>query len=1020
MGNQPSSTNHNKLSKPKTNTNSASGGAKVDSPQPITSRPADLSPEGRQQIKDALLSPTATEFDPNIWMHKDDGLGEIAKTRGRASTVASRSNSRTNSRTNSRSNSLSCFGSKQGSAAQLAGLADSKLSLASVSHVDIAEAIRLLQQVKKNGTPEELAALQEVLEAPEEHALPVAEAPVSRRTSLVDRSSSSLTRRQSIIQTPGVGTRHSPVEGRRRTWNSWKAPKLDAEEEAKWQSKPKGNSHLAPQTVLRLSDEARESTTARAVTPSEQDYAHLGSLKLGTLVVTNGAASPVPSTRALEGQKSVDDDYFSATEASSSPLIMKSTRRRAHTRSKSAVVPTPSPLYELEANEMPTPYDPEITASGVAAESVSCPREPNPVTEDESQKSHQHSHQRKQSASEIAESYQADIPLSPFFASEETAMFFRPENSDSADIMRTPRSVRETAVEEPKPQPEIKVSNPSATSNALTAPKPKSKANQRPPPRTTDSGYSSAVSLRKMGQEQSENATSILCHRCSDSPQMVDASQEQGTRRSVLAKKSHQDADLSSANSDSDGHSPARATQHAQMARHVPALNSPVPSTSSSARSSASESLDSPNTPRSLGSRASFDSASSKSQKRFRKRRQSQPEHPVVQSCQPIPEGTIPEVPTKVRAKFERRVSNTPGIDCLTHTYPTKEHVVADEPADHGPDHGQTEFKQLAELEPERPPTPPAHGRRRSLSFFRRKSSSGKNQVEKEPEHAALDVVHLGTITTSLGNSPYDIAMPDTRRESVSSPTHPHQLGNSLPRAKSMVSMDSKAAAEFARLHSKDLSVAGRKPPPQQRRKSYHSLHRESGEATASKLRPQSVDVPPVPSIDTTRLTVPKPVKPQGPRAAPSMSSRSQRMSQPVGKYDSPPQRLSQTPVNWETHSQIWKQRRRTLGERLYSDVNLDMGSESDLTADNGTPVETTPQRSSQTTPPKQAKAPNNISKWDRFSGGLEYNYERGAGIGGSAGTRSLHSHASVKSLHYQHQYGVDLSDVPIMIHYQS
>jgi hypothetical protein len=143
-------------------------------------------------------------------------------------------------------------------------------------------------------------------------------------------------------------------------------------------------------------------------------------------------------------------------------------------------------------------------------------------------------------------------------------------------------------------------------------------------------------------------------------------------------------------------------------------------------------------------------------------------------------------------------------------------------------------------------------------------------------------------------------------------------------------------------------------------------------------------------------------------------------MSQPVGKYDSPPQRLSQTPVNWETLSQIWKQRRRTLGERLYSDVNLDMGSESDLTADNGTPVETTPQRSPQTTPPKQAKAPNNISKWDRFSGGLEYNYERGAGIGGSAGTRSLHSHASVKSLHYQHQYGVDLSDVPIMIHYQS
>ncbi|KAL1793376.1 hypothetical protein ACET3X_008358 [Alternaria dauci] len=1003
MGNQPSSTNHNKLSKPKTNTNSAIGAAKVDSPQSIT---ADLSPEGRQQIKDALLSPTATEFDPSTWMHQDDSLGEIAKTRGRASTVVSRSNSRANSRTNSRSNSLSCFGNKQASTAQLAGLADSKMSLASVSHVDIAEAIRLLQQVKKNATPEELAALQEVLEAPEEPAQPVAEASVSRRASLVDRSSSSLTRRQSLIQTPGVGTRHSPVEGRRRTWNSWKAPKLDPEEEAKWQSKPKGNSHLAPPTVLRLSDEAREPTTARAVTPSELDYAHLGSLKLGSLVVTNGAVSPVLSAKAPEGQKAGDDDYFSATEPNSSPLIMKSTRRRAHTRSKSAAVPMPSPLYELEANEMPTPGAPEITTNAVA---------------DESSKFLQQAHQDKQNASQIAESYQADIPFSPFFASEETAMFYRPENSDSADMMESPRSVREPVVEEPKSQPEVKVSKPSATSNMSTAQKPKSKANQRPPPRTTDSGYSSGGSLRRNDRAQLENDTSILCHRCSESPQMVDASQEQGTRRSVLAKKSHQEADSSPASSDSDGHSPIGATRHAQMARHAPALNSPVLSTSSSGRSSASESLKSPKTPRYIGSRASLDSASSKQQKRFHKRRQSQPEHLVVQSCQPIPEGTIPEVPTKVRVKFEQRVSNTPGIDYLTHTYPTKEHVVADEPAADASATDPTEFNQLTELEPERPPTPPVHSRRRSLSFFRRRSSSGKvSQVEKEPEHAALGVVHLGTITSSLGNSPYDIAVPDNRRESVISPTHPHQLGSSLPRSKSMVSMDNKAAAEFARLHSQDLSAAGQNRPSQQRRKSCHSLHKEAGEATVSKLRPQSVDVPPVPSIDTSRLSVPKPVKPQGPRAAPGTGPRSHRVSQSVGRFDGPPQRLSQLPANWETHSQIWKQRRRTLGDRLYSDVNLDMGSESDLTAVNVTPVETTPQRTPQTTPPKQVQAPNNMSKWDRFSGGLEYNYERGAGIGGSAGTRSLHSHASVKSLHFQHQYGVDLSDVPIMIHYQT
>jgi hypothetical protein len=57
------------------------------------------------------------------------------------------------------------------------------------------------------------------------------------------------------------------------------------------------------------------------------------------------------------------------------------------------------------------------------------------------------------------------------------------------------------------------------------------------------------------------------------------------------------------------------------------------------------------------------------------------------------------------------------------------------------------------------------------------------------------------------------------------------------------------------------------------------------------------------------------------------------------------------------------------------------------------------------------------VASWDRFSGGLQYNYEgRGIGIGGSAGTRSLHSHASSKSMHFKASYGVDLSDVPIMV----
>jgi len=52
----------------------------------------------------------------------------------------------------------------------------------------------------------------------------------------------------------------------------------------------------------------------------------------------------------------------------------------------------------------------------------------------------------------------------------------------------------------------------------------------------------------------------------------------------------------------------------------------------------------------------------------------------------------------------------------------------------------------------------------------------------------------------------------------------------------------------------------------------------------------------------------------------------------------------------------------------------------------------------------------------DRYSGGLDYNYEHGVGFSGSAGTRDLRSVASRKSLVTSYQFGIDLSDVPVFL----
>lgn len=51
-----------------------------------------------------------------------------------------------------------------------------------------------------------------------------------------------------------------------------------------------------------------------------------------------------------------------------------------------------------------------------------------------------------------------------------------------------------------------------------------------------------------------------------------------------------------------------------------------------------------------------------------------------------------------------------------------------------------------------------------------------------------------------------------------------------------------------------------------------------------------------------------------------------------------------------------------------------------------------------------------------RYAGGFHYEYERGCGLGGSAGTRTVNSKASRKSVDVSRGYGLDLSDVPIFV----
>ena len=167
MPSAPSSKEHNRLSKPRTNTNSPFASPKVDIPSPsANTKYADVnindgvarSPtedyrtrqDARQQLRAQLASPIDGDFSQES--DGDDSLGGLAtQVRNRLSL--------------SRSNSLVLeIPSDRTSTSRPASLPSSKVSLVSDTRtIDLEAAISILQELRKNASPEDLAALREFL-----------------------------------------------------------------------------------------------------------------------------------------------------------------------------------------------------------------------------------------------------------------------------------------------------------------------------------------------------------------------------------------------------------------------------------------------------------------------------------------------------------------------------------------------------------------------------------------------------------------------------------------------------------------------------------------------------------------------------------------------------------------------------------------------------------------------------------------------------------------------------------------
>lgn len=107
----------------------------------------------------------------------------------------------------------------------------------------------------------------------------------------------------------------------------------------------------------------------------------------------------------------------------------------------------------------------------------------------------------------------------------------------------------------------------------------------------------------------------------------------------------------------------------------------------------------------------------------------------------------------------------------------------------------------------------------------------------------------------------------------------------------------------------------------------------------------------------------------------------------------------------WQAQRRAWAERRKSAGEALFNQHNL-FGEKRteprlDLTGkDEPVPRSTLPM--------------SGLS--GRYQGGLQYGYEPGCGLGGSAGTRPARNGASRKSVIVSQGFGLDLSDVPIFV----
>lgn len=716
-------------------------------------------------------------------------------------------------------------------------------------------------------------------------------------------------RRRSLL-TPGIATR-TPSDILRKPPPPTSQLQGMSIQEYYYNPNLSETSPLSRLVALDLANPDRLSPIPRTSTPSDLDYTHLGGLKLGTLRITNGASSPAPSRTdtprllqrrsspgptcqedyfTIHGRQNTHNDYPQPTLEEVCRQIDESDERNNNSHrfdsrncdyvlggeSESRFITSPkrstSPLrkeHELPSSE---PYMDGLKFSAAPKNRGSVSSKPLRVLLPDTNK--------------IATRYITELPSSPFESPANrqraeprprgTYGKFSLHENEEEELWATTRHrssfLYEAEEYGPTSDPcrSAHVVDDCAISSGLTD-------NESPPVRSstresvdrtedmaqtgtnTDSGYSSSTSLRsvKTGPKTPTNArptlksalkSSSLYTQSTFGPRIVPQSTDSSdTIRPTEPSVATAPPTTNSFDSTFEGHISDSSAQTA----------SDLATTSGS----------------SVGSSAQL---SAKTRKLRKPRPISLPLHngrlylPMVHQ---IPFSQIPPVLFDVASRHAERVQYFP---LLEHTFPNKHYTDL---------RASTSSPELIPV-PIRFPSPTRRSARRlssgrlfkaspkssedeSSSWIRRmptqrkRHSSGEIKTERQlneeyladTSEALRAISDFGTVSESLGGSPYDMARPKLSREDYRERrqrlSHPHQMSVATPRAKSRAEIkdnEDYALEMNARRRSRSLTRA---------EEAGEYSRRRSEDSLGTALRPGGA----VPSLPSPSVLSPRPTR---------------------------------------------------------------------------------------------------------------------------------------------------------------